>query len=127
MTAPSERRERGIETWKRVTQKPVGEPVDPISQAMIDFNSAEVWSRPGLAFRDRRWISLTCAAIAAQPKPIQSHVRSAILSGDITPDELREFALHFAVYAGWPLASFVSGTINEVVKELAASGELPSG
>lgn len=119
MTEAQDRRGRGLAVWEQVTQKPAPEPGDsPIGSAMIDFVGAEVWGRPGLSFRDRRWISLTCAAIAAQTTPIKAHVRSALLSGDITADELNEFVLHFAVYAGWPMATGLTGAIKEVTAEL---------
>ena len=53
----------------------------------------------------------------AQPIPIRAHVRAAIASGDITVDEMREFALHLAGYAGWPIASIVDSTITEFAGE----------
>jgi 4-carboxymuconolactone decarboxylase len=114
------RRERGIEVWEGVTAAPVKEPNAPLREAMLDFVAAEVWGRPGLTRKQRRIISLSCAGASAQPIPIRAHVRSALDSGDMTHAELNEFALHFAVYAGWPLASFVQKTIDEVVAERQA-------
>ena len=35
----------------------------------------------------------------------------------MTIEELQEFVLHFAVYAGWPKASLVSQIIREIVAE----------
>jgi len=89
----SERRERGAEIWKQVTQTPECEGTDPLHAAVLDFVFAEVWTREALSFRDRRLISLTCAAIAAHPGPIRSHLRSSLLSGDLSEPELRELVL----------------------------------
>jgi 4-carboxymuconolactone decarboxylase len=117
------RRQRGEEKWKRVTMSPVREPSGPFSEAVLDFVASEVWSRPGLADRDRRWISLTCTGFSGHRVPIRAHLRSALLSGDMSREELEEFVLHFAVYAGWPLASFVHQTLNEVIQEIEAESK----
>jgi 4-carboxymuconolactone decarboxylase len=93
---------------------PVGEPNTPYHEAVLDFVAAEVWARPVLSRRERRWITLTCAAMAGQITAVQAHVRSAVDTGDISLEELAEFALHFAVYAGWPLGSLVQNVINEM-------------
>jgi 4-carboxymuconolactone decarboxylase len=45
-------------------------------------------------------------------------LRAALRTGDITLDELREFVLHLAVYAGWPTASEASSLVTEVADEL---------
>jgi 4-carboxymuconolactone decarboxylase len=48
---------------------------------------------------------------------LEIHVRSAIKSGDISADEMMEFAVHFAHYGGWPLSSTLYGTIRKVLAE----------
>jgi 4-carboxymuconolactone decarboxylase len=52
--------------------------------------------------------------MAGQITAVQAHVRSAVDTGDISLEELAEFALHFAVYAGWPLGSLVQNVISEM-------------
>src|SRR5438128_712380 len=84
----------------------------PFAQATRDWLFGQVWSRPGLSRRDRRWITLTCVAAADAPQPIEDHVHAAMKSGDITLDEMLEFVLQFAVYCGWPKASHVEGVIR---------------
>ncbi len=78
---------------------------------LVDFVFAEVWSRPGLSRRDRRWITLACVGAADTVGPIEAHVGAALRSGDITLEEMQEFVLHFAVYCGWPKASFLDGVV----------------
>jgi 4-carboxymuconolactone decarboxylase len=117
MVEDTQRRQRGKDIWTQVTMSPVGDPVGPFAEAALDFVAAEVWSRPGLTRKERRWISLCCAAIGGQSVPIQAHVRAALESGDITAEELREFCLHLAVYAGFPSASYVHSTIDKYVEE----------
>jgi 4-carboxymuconolactone decarboxylase len=76
-----------------------------VDAGLIDFVFAEVWSRPGLSRRDRRFITLACVAAADAVEPLEQHVYAALNSGDISITEMREAVLHFAVYAGWPKAS----------------------
>ncbi|MER5521688.1 carboxymuconolactone decarboxylase family protein [Streptomyces sp. NPDC002763] len=83
----------------------------PFGRAARDFLYGEVWSRPGLSRRDRRWVTLTCVAAADSPQPIEDHVHAALASGDIGLEAMLEFVLHFAVYCGWPKASHVEGAI----------------
>ena len=84
----------------------------PFGQATRDFVFGQVWSRPGLSRRDRRWITLSCVAAADAPQPIDDHVYGALNSGDLTLAEMLEFSLQFAVYCGWPKASHVEGVIR---------------
>ncbi|MEH0580577.1 carboxymuconolactone decarboxylase family protein [Streptomyces sp. B21-108] len=83
----------------------------PFGRASRDFLYGEVWSRPGLSRRDRRWTTLTCVAAADAPGPIEDHVHAALASGDIELAAMLEFVLHFAVYCGWPKASHLEGAI----------------
>jgi len=120
-SAGQERRRRGEEIWEQVTAAPLRQSTGPFHEAVLDFVSAEVWARPGLTRKERRLISLSCAGAAGQPRPVRAHVRAALESGDMSLDELREFVLHFAVYAGWPNASLVNATLDDVADELGMS------
>jgi 4-carboxymuconolactone decarboxylase len=100
------RRERGIRQYTEVMT--TAAPVDrsPVfAEGLLDFVFAEVWSRPTLSRRDRRFVTLACVAAADAIQPLEQHVYAALNSGDITITEMREAVLHFAVYAGWPKAS----------------------
>lgn len=76
-----------------------------VAAGLIDFVFAEIWSRPVLSRRDRRFVTLACVAAADAPQPLEDHVYAALNSSDISIIEMRETVLHFAVYAGWPKAS----------------------
>jgi 4-carboxymuconolactone decarboxylase len=84
----------------------------PLEQATRDFVFGQVWSRPGLSRRDRRWVTLACVAAADSPGPIEDHVYAAMNSGDIELEAMLEYVLQFAVYCGWPKASHVEGAIR---------------
>ncbi|MFM2073667.1 MAG: hypothetical protein RLZZ623_3931 [Actinomycetota bacterium] len=92
---------------------------------ILNFVFGDMWQRPGLGRRDRRWITLACVALDDTIVPIRSHVYSAMKSGDITFHEMRELVLQFAAYCGWPKASFLQQVVDEshdrIVEEDAAA------
>jgi 4-carboxymuconolactone decarboxylase len=65
----------------------------------------ELWARPGLGIRDRRFLTIACVSAAVDVPAMDAHVYAALASGDLTVDQLNEVTLHFAVYCGWPRAS----------------------
>jgi 4-carboxymuconolactone decarboxylase len=88
-------------------------PSTPMAAALEDFLFGQVWARTGISRRERRWVTLTCVAAADAVPPIEAHVYAALASGDIELDALLEFVLHFAVYCGWPKASFLEMVIAQ--------------
>lgn len=107
------RRERGQRAFEEVMT--FASPLDqaPVNQSLLDFVFAEIWSRPVLSRRDRRFITLACVAAADADGPLRDHVYAALNSGDISITEMREAVLHFAVYAGWPKASRFNSVVDE--------------
>lgn len=89
------------------------EGVTPTSAALLDFVYADIWQRPGLSRRDRRFITLACVSAADAEAPLREHVYAALNSGDLSIVEIQEAALHFAVYSGWPKASRLNMMIDE--------------
>lgn len=79
--------------------------LSPEEDARFDYLFGELWGRPGLGRRERRLVTITCAAFAVTAQPLIDHSYGALESGDLTIDELLEVVLHFAVYCGWPKAS----------------------
>jgi 4-carboxymuconolactone decarboxylase len=43
---------------------------------------------------------------------MEAHLGAALRSGDISMEELREFVIHFAVYAGHPQASAARSALD---------------
>jgi len=106
-TSAAERRNRGAQLHHEITCVAAAAVDSPLSASILDFAMAEVWSRPGLDRRSRRWIALTCAGAADTEAPIHAECYAALKSGDISFPELQEFVLQFAVYLGWPKASLM--------------------
>jgi 4-carboxymuconolactone decarboxylase len=93
-------------------------PDTPLRFAARDVLFGQVWARPGLTLRQRRWISLTAAALGGPGIGSESHVYGALHSGDISLAELREFVLHLAPLAGWPRVAWLDGLITATARDL---------
>jgi 4-carboxymuconolactone decarboxylase len=76
----------------------------------------EVWSRPGLARRDRSIAVLSSLIALRHWDELAMHVRAAITNG-LTRDEIVEVVLQSAVYAGVPSANHALSIVNEVLGE----------
>jgi 4-carboxymuconolactone decarboxylase len=116
-----------IETFREVMTVDPPEAQSPLERATLDFVFGQIWSRPGLARRERRLVTLACVAAADAQKPLEDHVYAALNSGDLTIEELLEVVLHFAVYCGWPKASnFEMHVLQQWARVQQGRGEEPT-
>jgi len=112
-TIDTERSPRGRRAFAEVMTFAAPEDATPVNATLLDFVFAEVWERPGLSRRNRRFVTLPCVAAADAEGPLRDHVYAALNSGDVTITEMRETVLHFAVYSGWPKASRFNMVVDE--------------
>lgn len=92
-------------------------PVTPYFEAgILNFVFGEMWHRPGLDERSRRWITLVGVCDSRAETPIKSHTHAAMASGNCQPGELQEFVLQMAIHGGWPLASMVQGAVFAMIR-----------
>jgi len=121
MTA-DDRWQRGAEMFTDVTGlRPPNRGDDYVADVVIDQVFAEIWTRPGLTRKERRWIAITCACMTSAPVAMDAHFGGALRSGDISLEELREFVVHFAVYAGHPRATAARAVLDAVASQSEAS------
>lgn len=122
-SAEDARGRTGRAWFEHVTGSPAPDAASPFfMDGAIRFVFGEIWSRPGLDARTRRWIALTGAAASGSTLAIRSLVHSSLHSGAITIEEMREFVLHFAVYCGWAKASFLDATVDEAWQRIEREG-----
>jgi len=88
-------------------------------EAVLGFAFAELWTRPGLDQRSRRWLTLTGAGYSATAVPIGNHVWSAMASGNATPEEMHEFVLQFSIHCGFPRGSVMQAAVFEQAAKIA--------
>ncbi len=119
---PGERSQRGQEQQQKILDQEKTEPGSLLESSWRDYIFAEVWSRPGLDLRARYLISLSSAAANAAPDTqLDGYVRGALAQQLLSPTELREAALHLAIYSGWSKGTLLDESISRVLSVLDLS------
>lgn len=77
----------------------------------------DIWSRPGLARRDRSIAVLTALIALGHHEELAMHLRAAVRNG-LTQDEIVEVILQSAIYCGVPAAN----TAFRIAKDVFAEG-----
>jgi len=117
---PKQRLEEGAVHFKAVMVFPAPPPVSPYFEGgILNFVFGEMWMRPGLDQRARRWITLVGVADSSAGTPIRSHTYAAMASGNATMAEMQEFVLQYAIHGGWPKASVMQATVFEMGQRVA--------
>lgn len=116
MTASNE---TGAAMFELVNTVPPKEPRNAYRQAALDVVFGQLWPRPGLTRRQRRWVSLTAAGMTGGPVAITAQVYGALNSEDISTEEMGEFLLHFACYAGFPKTTMLDSAVDTVLDRIA--------
>ena len=116
---PHERSLRGTEQQSKLLGTPAPKAATLFESSWRDFIFAEVWTRPGLDLRSRYLVSVTSAATADTPQEIlHGYIRGALAQDILSLTELREAALHFAIYGGWSRGAVIDAAISAVVAAL---------
>lgn len=116
---PEERRAEGSANFEAVMTFNAPPPATPFFEVgILNFAFAELWMRPGLDQRSRRWITLLGVADSSSATPIRSHIYAAMKSGDATLAEMNEFVLQYAIHGGWPKASVIQGAVLEMAERI---------
>ena len=115
--ADAERRKRGLEMIKQVYAGDVVTPPEGnvFTDVMLEQLFAEVWSRDVLSIRDRRILLLGIIAEKGESMTFGIQVRAALKNGELSPEEVREFMLMIAQYAGYPRGAALVGVIEEQI------------
>ena len=77
----------------------------------------EVWTRPGLARRDRSIVTLTALVAGGHEAELAGHLRGALRNG-LTRDEVAEVLLQTGVYVGVPAANSAFKVAQRVFDEM---------
>jgi 4-carboxymuconolactone decarboxylase len=118
---PQERLARGAQEFHNTMTFGGPPPVTPYFEAgILNFVFGEMWHRPGLDERSRRWVTLVGVCDSRAETPIKSHIHGAMASGNCQPAELQEFVLQMAIHGGWPLASLVQAAVIGMIKNYEA-------
>jgi 4-carboxymuconolactone decarboxylase len=89
----------------------------PWQEFVTEWCWGGLWTRPGLARRDRSLVNLGVLAALGRPHELKIHVRGALNNG-VTREEMVEVFLQAAVYAGAPAAMDAFRAAKEVFDEV---------
>ncbi|GIW40347.1 MAG: hypothetical protein KatS3mg076_0924 [Candidatus Binatia bacterium] len=116
--------DESIEKGAATFEKLMGWKLDPktlrddFSRITIGNLFGDVWSRPGLALRDRSLVTVAALVVLGREQELRLHLRGALRVG-VTQEEIREVILHLAHYGGWPVAAMATRVAEEVFREAA--------
>ena len=119
MLDPKDRIATGLATEAEVTGRAAHAPATLLEESWRDFVFAEVWTRPGLPRRARFLVAMaSAAACGLEERQLDDFVRGALTTGELALAELREAALHLAVYTGWGNGGKLDRAVTRVATEL---------
>jgi 4-carboxymuconolactone decarboxylase len=121
--ADNERAKRGNEVREKLfkTRPAPSETFARLNEVTVEHLFGDIWTRPGLALRDRSLI--TCAVLTALGKEpqLKVHLKGALNIG-ISREEILEMMVHLAHYSGWPTAVNGTRVAEAVFKEVDEAG-----
>jgi 4-carboxymuconolactone decarboxylase len=94
----------------------------PMQELSTEYCWGYVWTRPGLALRDRSLINIAMISALNRPHELKLHVKAALGNG-LSREEIREVLLQVAVYCGVPAGIDSTRIAREAFAELDAANK----
>jgi 4-carboxymuconolactone decarboxylase len=102
----------------------------PIQELVTEYCWGAIWSRPGLARRDRSLINLGMLTALGRSHELGVHARGAVVNG-CTKREIQEVLLQATIYCGVPAGMEAFRVVESAIEALehdgatVATGEAP--
>lgn len=113
-----ERRRRGLEKMEQVYGFDISDGDGDFFGLTADHLFADIWTREGLADRDRRLLLIGMLAATGQHDVLGIQIPAAYQNGELDAAALREIVIFVSHYAGWPHGA----RLNTVVEQTIAKG-----
>jgi len=94
-------------------RRSIGDIAPKLAELTDDVLFEDVWNRPGLAARDRSFITVAALVAGGDAEQLRFHLGRAKENG-VTETELVEAITHLAFYAGWPKAMTAANVAKQV-------------
>jgi 4-carboxymuconolactone decarboxylase len=92
-------------------------PLRDLGRYMVEFPYGDIYSRDGLAVRDREIAtSAMLTALGGREPQLRVHFAAALNVG-LTPAELEEIIIHTVIFAGFPTAINAMNLLHTVLAE----------
>ena len=85
----------------------------------------EIWNRPAIPHKVRRMIVIAQMVALGRWEEFALHVRAALNSGDLTPDDIKEVLLQSTIYCGVPAANHAFKEARTVMEALGKAPRKP--
>jgi 4-carboxymuconolactone decarboxylase len=119
-TSIATRYERGLKKMSEVYGVAVAEFVAPLrdlGRYMVEFPYGDIYSRGGLALREREIATIAMlTALGGREPQLRVHIASALNVG-LTADELEEIIIQTIIFAGFPTAINALNLLHESLSE----------
>ncbi len=92
----------------------------PMQKLATEYAWGGIWSRPGLARRDRSILNIGMLAALGKSTELATHVRGALNNG-VTETEVQECLLQVATYVGMPAGMEAFRAADKAVQEWKAA------
>jgi 4-carboxymuconolactone decarboxylase len=89
----------------------------PLQELVTEMCWGTIWTRPGLAPKQRSLLNIGLLAALNRPNELRLHVRGALRTG-CTREEIQEVLLQVAVYCGIPAGVDSFRVAAEVLREV---------
>lgn len=89
----------------------------PMAQMACDFAFGSVWTREGLARKERSLVVIGIVIAQRQTSELKNHVRMGLANG-LTVREIEEALIQALPYVGFPAAASAQSAMIEVLREL---------
>jgi 3-oxoadipate enol-lactonase/4-carboxymuconolactone decarboxylase len=83
----------------------------------------EVWGRPGLDDRSRRFIVLAITVALGRWEEFALHVRTGLMRDGFTREELKEVLMQSAIYAGVPAANTAFAEAGKIIADIDSGSD----
>ncbi|WP_235928622.1 carboxymuconolactone decarboxylase family protein [Nesterenkonia haasae] len=96
---------------------------DKIQDFVTRYCFGDIWQRPHLSPTERSKVTFAMLVATGKPHETRIHARGALANG-VSPVELREIAIHAALYCGIPAAVEGLNALEEIFAEKGVSLDL---
>ena len=124
MSDPKTRYERGLDVCRTLTgSEEAGstlveyfESLGALGSFALHTGAGEIWSRPGLARRDRSLVVISFLTALGRELELRAHIAGGLNHG-LSRDEIDEIMVQISAYAGVPFALAGAGVAAQVFAE----------
>ena len=119
MHTDPERRRLGLETMGKVYGWEVGDGEGDFFGITVEHLFAEVWTRDGLSYRDRRLLLIGLLVGRGLDDVVGLQIEAALGNGELDAHTLREIVIFLTHYAGWPQGAKLNSQVEELIAKAA--------